>query len=590
VGDSVDVMPHVNNLRLMATLELFLDPPDFAVLRLANSLPTDVKVLPLGQSSELAGKPLRTFGYPKVRPEVGFPGELQYIGETSDAGYRQLVLRSDEATLGFSGAPIWDPELEATVGMVISVVTQDPAERLQNTCIGLPAETLRKLCRDPELQLPRTHPYRALEPLEIGFISSEYPPRMLGGLGSHVEQLTAALAQHPDVVNLDLFLPNSGPGMADYQQAPPGIQLKPLASSRGVDNPTYDVPVSWLKFANAAADRVDGLIADGASIDILHCHDWVTVLAGLRCRWRHNIPLVFHVHLPNREPLAASVEDLGLVCADVITVNSEAARSELQDRARKLGAPPKPIRVIKNGVDLDVYRPREDWPADEGYILFVGRIVKQKGIEYLLRAFYYVVHRFPDVKLKIVGKGDLLPYIQRLCTNLVLSADQVVFVNPSQWLTRHETAELYQGARIVVLPSIYEPFGMTALEALACQRPVVASRVGGLPEIVQHGINGFLAEPQDELDLAQWLMTLLSNADLRSSLGRAGRAHLGPEFRWNHIAEQFVRLYQDVRFDDSKTVPPEAAMLQSRINDAVRKAAPNTLYELKSIFDGMPEP
>jgi glycogen(starch) synthase len=588
VGDTVTVEPRAGQLRLDAVVEVLQDPPDLAILRLTASLPPEVAVLPLGESSQLTGRRLRTAGYPRLRPTEGLPGELQYYGETSRAGYRQLALRSDEATLGFSGAPIWDPEQEAVAGMVLSVATGDPAERLRNTSLGLPAETLRKLCRDPDLQLPRNHPYRALEPLEVCFVSSEYPPRMFGGLGAHVEQLTAALGQRVDVLNLDVVLPSSGPGMDDYQNAPAGIQLRPLAGRSGPDNPSYEIPVSWVTFANGAADKIDGLIAGGASVDVLHCHDWVTVLAGLRCRWRHKIPLVFHVHLPNRAPLAASVENLGLTCADVVTVNSEAMRDELLVRTRKLRLAPRPIRVIRNGVDLDVFTPRADWPVDDGYVLFVGRIVKQKGVEYLLRAFYYILRAFPDVRLKVVGNGDLLPQLRRLSANLMLSDRQVEFVKPTPWLTRPEMAALYQGARVVVQPSIYEPFGMTALEALACQRPVVASRIGGLREIVQHNVNGFLAEPEDELDLAQWVMTLLADADLRERLGREGRARVGGGYGWGQIAEQFVGVYRDVRTGGDTPAPPGAELFVQQIRKTATRVDSSMYGELYSLFDGMP--
>lgn len=590
VGDRVTVVPHVDRRELSATVEVLHDPPDLAVLRLSTSLPPDLVVLPLGTSADLVGRHVRTFGYPTLRPQDGLPGELQSLGDTSRANYRQLALRSDETTLGFSGAPIWDPDRQAVVGMIVSVATGDPADRLRNTCIGIPVEILRKLCRDPDLQLPRSHPYRTLEPMEVCFVSSEYPPRMFGGLGAHVEQLTTALGQHPDVVNVDVVLPSRGPGIGDYQNAPSGVSLKSLSGRTGPDNPSYDVPVSWLKFANGAADKIDGLLADGVSVDILHCHDWVTVLAGLRCRWRHGIPVVFHLHLPNRAPLPASVENLGLACADAITVNSEAMRDELLVRSRNLELDPKPIRVIKNGVDLDVFKPRSDWPADDGYVLFIGRVVKQKGLEYLLRAFYYVLQKFPDVKLKIVGNGELLPPLRRLSANLMISARQVEFIKPLPWLTRPEVASLYQGARVVVVPSIYEPFGMTALEALACQRPVVASRTGGLSELVRHDVNGFLAEPQDELDLAQWIMALLSDQDLRARLGRQGRARVTEEFTWNQIAHQFTRVYRDLRSSGDPTVPAAARVFRNQIQKIATKVDAGMWGELNSIFRGMPEP
>lgn len=178
---------------------------------------------------------------------------------------------------------------------------------------------------------------------------------------------------------------------------------------------------------------------------------------------------------------------------------------------------------------------------DDGYLLYVGRLVEQKGVEYLLRALYYVREKFPDIRLKIAGEGPFRPWLERLSTNLLLSG-QVEFLG---WRTGQELARLYQRALVVAVPSIYEPFGMTALEAVACQRPVVASRIGGLKEIIQNKVTGFLAEPNDDLDLAQWLMTLLSNADLRNRMGEAGRASVSSKgYTWPRIAQQVRQTVQ----------------------------------------------
>ena len=140
------------------------------------------------------------------------------------------------------------------------------------------------------------------------------------------------------------------------------------------------------------------MIMGGASFDVIHCHDWVTVLAGVRCRWRHSIPLVFHMHLPIPSLLETAIENLGLSCADMVTVNSESMRVQLLHRSRVLDFELAPVKVINNGVDLTIFHPREDWPADDGYILFAGHLEQHKGPEYLLRAFYYVQLEFPDIR------------------------------------------------------------------------------------------------------------------------------------------------------------------------------------------------
>jgi WD40 repeat protein len=162
-GATVSIEPHVDRRSLSATVELLRDPPDVAVLQLIPPVPPDAVVLQLGLSPKTSRPGLRTFGYPEMRPEAGLPGELDFYGETEDhAGYKQLALRSAEATLGFSGAPIWDPQLRVVVGMVKSIFSKDRVERLGNTAIGVPAEVIRKLC--PNLRLPDGCPYRGLEP------------------------------------------------------------------------------------------------------------------------------------------------------------------------------------------------------------------------------------------------------------------------------------------------------------------------------------------------------------------------------------------------------------------------------------------
>ena len=392
--------------------------------------------------------------------------------------------------------------------------------------------------------------------LRACFVSPEYPPRMFGGLGSHVEQLSEALGKH---IDLDIVLPRHG---LDYQDPPHSrMRLVPLTHS----DPSYLLPTSWLDFALEAADKIDSMITEGASFNVIHCHDWVTVLAGVRCRWRHNIPLVFHMHLPIPDPLEASIDNLGLSCADIVTVNSDSVRADLLHRSRILGFELGQVKVINNGVDLTIFHPREDWPVDDDYILYAGHLMQHKGPEYLLRAFYYVQLKFPDIRLRILGNGDLWPHLHRLRIRLKIPEQQVDFIRTAQWLTRQEMARHFQGARVVVIPSLYETFGMVAIEALACQRPVVASNTGGLAEIVEHYVNGFLAEPRDELDLAQWIMILLADSGLRHRMGVEGRRQLHSEYTWPNIADQFMALYTDLQQPRTRDIPPQAYEFKAQI-------------------------
>ena len=354
----------------------------------------------------------------------------------------------------------------------------------------------------------------------ICLISSEYPPRLFGGLGVHVAELTAALAKrHPDV-EMHIVLPSVESPSGKYMN--PSSRLIHLQDLRTSDHPSYQDPVSWITYASQVAEKVDNLRRNGQSFDVLHRHDWVTALAGVKCRRRAGISMVFHVHLPNRAPLCGSIENYALVCADRITVSSEYMQVQLANRPLEDGFDiADKIRVIRNGVNRDKFQPSQDWENDNGYILFVGRLEYQKGLEHLLRALPYVLIKFPETVLKIAGEGGDYEYLQLLRAQLGLAEEQVEFIGGNRWVPQDKVVELMQKAAVVVVPSIDEPFGMTALEAGACKRPVVASDVGGLKEIVEHGVNGFLVAPGDELGLAQWLMTLLYDKCLRNTFGKA---------------------------------------------------------------------
>jgi glycosyltransferase involved in cell wall biosynthesis len=449
--------------------------------------------------------------------------------EERDAIFSQLYLLNDKMYLIWDGNPA------------------GPVEALQSL-LGRNYKTVRRVCH----------------------ISSEYPPKVFGGLGVHVEQLTKALSRS---VSVDVVLPSAG--ASEYETLYEDVQPFALSTVTA----SYEDPVSWLRFADFAADRIIRRAKDHRP-DIIHCHDWVTVLAGIKCRWVLDVPLVFHLHLPNRSPLCASVENLGLICADRVTVNSEAMYEALKDRSLPLRREPD---VIKNGVDQDMFHADESWPSDGDYVLCVGRLVEQKGVEYLIRAFLYVREKFPTLRLKVVGSGELADALENLATNLLIS-DQVDFLG---WKSAEALVKLYQRAGVVVVPSIYEPFGMTALEGMACQRPVVASRTGGLSDIIRHGVTGFLAEPKDELDLAQWLLTALADSNRRAEMGRLGREHLRVEgYTWADVSDQFKQLYEEVsRKPIDKTIPSRTDEFIEQIVEVATDLSPDFSPESSKVLE-----
>jgi len=187
--------------------------------------------------------------------------------------------------------------------------------------------------------------------------------------------------------------------------------------------------------------------------------------------------------------------------------------------------------------------------------------------------------------LKIVGEGPLKSGLIKLCENLGLSG--VEFLG---WKTGPELVRLYQKARVVAIPSIYEPFGMTALESLACQRPVVASNIGGLPEIIKDSGAGYLVQRNDELDLAQGLMTLLHDSKRRNEMGEAGRKHaFNNGYMWPEIAQRFVGLYKGLLGKPlDLNIPDGAEDFKVQIKSVSKEmAAVPTSGELDSLFKWM---
>jgi 1,4-alpha-glucan branching enzyme len=395
--------------------------------------------------------------------------------------------------------------------------------------------------------------------IRVALFSSEYPPHIFGGLGTHVVQVTSSLA---DSVTFEMFVPERG----NYQELHPAMRLHEVPVPRARTNVEF-----WLRFCRNAV-LVAGRTTPG--VDLIHCHDWMTVLAGLGMREIWRVPLIANVHLPQTSVPTLHLENLGLVGADLILVNSQAVREELAMRGLTI----RRMSVVPNGVALTEFCPSPDWPLDDGYILFVGRLVPQKGVDLLLRAFEVVLRRCPEERLVIVGDGDLELYLQRV-THYLGFPHRVSFV---KWQTAPALVELYQKAQFVVMPSYYEPFGIVALEAMACGRPVVASRVGGLEEIIQDGVQGYLTPSGDHLQLARRMADLMLNPERRRRMGQAGRERAA-QFSWGKVGEATMSLYQSLV--GQATSPNPAQILDLR-QELLTSLEPRLQAIAVSLFTG----
>jgi len=376
-------------------------------------------------------------------------------------------------------------------------------------------------------------------------LTREYPPHVYGGAGVVVDQLSRALAQRM-VVEVRCFGDRQPGGV------PEGVTVRgytPWDRLRaGPDGPRFAPALETLSIGLAMArDPVDA--------DVAHAHTWYADMAGLWIRTLHRIPLVVTLH--SMEPLrpwkadqlgsgyllSSWIEKTVVEAADRVIAVSGRMRDDI---LAHFGADPARVVVIHNGIDPERFRRTEQRDALDRlgvrppYVLFVGRITDQKGIFHLLDA----VPRLPaGVQVVLCASAPDTPEIEERLRRAVPRYPNVLWIN--EMAPVDVVVQLYSHAAVFVCPSVYEPFGLINLEAMACETPVVASAVGGILEVVEDGKTGLLVPPGHPEELAAALGRVLDNPALGRSLGQAGRRRVEAQFSWASVAERTEHVYAD---------------------------------------------
>jgi starch synthase len=385
--------------------------------------------------------------------------------------------------------------------------------------------------------------------VRIGIVTREWPPDVYGGAGVHVEHLVGALRSLP---------------------AGPEIDVHCFGGPRP-DAAGHPVPAN-LQGANGAlqAIGVDVEIAAAlAEVDLVHSHTWYANAAGLLAALVHGVPHVITAHsLEPRRPwkadqlgggyrLSSWVERTAYLAADAVVAVSDGMRADVLAVYPDLD--PARVHVVRNGVDAEAYRPT---PApdvvrslgvdpDRPYALFVGRITRQKGLAHLLAA----AAQLPaEAQLVLCAGAADTPAERQQVADAVdaLQSRRSGLVWIEAMLPREQLVPLISGATVFVCPSVYEPLGIVNLEAAACGTAVVASAVGGIPEVVDDGRTGLLVpyDPDDvaafEAGLATRIAELLADPQRARAMGAAGRERVLAEFGWSAIAQQTVGVYSAV--------------------------------------------
>ncbi|CAB4899288.1 MAG: glycogen synthase [Actinobacteria bacterium] len=385
--------------------------------------------------------------------------------------------------------------------------------------------------------------------MRVGVVTREWPPDVYGGAGVHVEHLVAAVRGLADGPELDVHCFGGPREDATAHAVPAG-----LAEANGA----------------LQAVGVDVEIAAAlAGADLVHSHTWYANHAGQLASLVHGIPHVVTAHsLEPRRPwkadqlgggyrLSSWVERTAYLAADAVIAVSNGMRTDVLDAYPELD--PEKVLVVGNGVDAGAYRPIHDDDVvrsvgvdpDRPYALFVGRITRQKGLVHLLAAAEQLP---PEAGLVLCAGAADTPAERQQVADAVARLQQqrtgVVWIE--EMLPRQKLVPLITGATVFVVPSVYEPLGIVNLEAAACGTAVVASAVGGIPEVVDDGRTGLLV-PYDEADpaafaagLAARMTELLADPDRAAGMGAAGRDRVLAEFGWPAIAEQTVAVYQRV--------------------------------------------
>jgi alpha-maltose-1-phosphate synthase len=383
----------------------------------------------------------------------------------------------------------------------------------------------------------------------VALLTREYPPDVYGGAGVHVEYLARELDALVDVT-VHCF-------GAD----------RPEGSLRVVAHRPWELLAGPQPHAAAlAALSVDLAMAAAVDAQIVHSHTWYANLGGHLAKLVHGVPHVATVH--SLEPLRPwKAEQLGggyavsrwcertaLEAADAVIAVSREHRNDLL--AVYPDVDPGRVTVIGNGIDADEYRPdpgtdiveRNGVDPSRPYAIFVGRVTRQKGLTHLLDA---AAHIDPDAQLVLcAGAADtpeLAAEIEAKLERVRASRDGVVWIE--RMLQRQEVIQLLSHAAVFVCPSVYEPLGIVNLEAMACETPVVATAVGGIPEVVDDGVTGFLVplDPDPDRfarDLADRINRLLADSEGARRMGEAGRRRAVEQFGWRAIAEQVAALYR----------------------------------------------
>jgi glycosyltransferase involved in cell wall biosynthesis len=388
----------------------------------------------------------------------------------------------------------------------------------------------------------------ATDRFSVLMLSWEFPPRIIGGISSHVNDLSLALARKGITVHV---VTCDFPGAPEYEQIH-GVHVYRFNSKI----PSYTF-LSWVfsMNQNMAERAIDVINANNENIDLIHAHDWLVATAATKVKDVFGKPLVSTIHatetgrrggIHNEYQGTINAVERHLInqSSRVICCSNYMSGQIFQ----AFSIPKEKLSVIRNGVDVSKFNIKIDSQAirrryakpDEKMVLYVGRLVHEKGVHVLIGAVPKVLSVLPDVNFVIVGEGGMKEYLSKEAWDFGV-ADHVFFPG---FVDEETLISLYKASDAAVFPSLYEPFGITALEAMAAKTPVVVSDTGGLAEIVEHDKTGVKVHPDNSDSLAWGILRVLQNQKLANVIRENAYRKVVKDYDWDVIADETIGVYR----------------------------------------------
>ncbi len=385
--------------------------------------------------------------------------------------------------------------------------------------------------------------------MKICMLTWEFPPRIVGGIARHCFGLSRALAKRNHDVHVITL---EFPGAPAFEEMD-GVKIHRVRIELG--HPDF---IPWTFIFNHFMEKIVANLSRDNEFDVIHIHDWLTAPVGIASKYYLNKPLVSTVHsievgraqgLHNPNSLLIDGLEWWMTYeAKKVISCSSSMKWELEHHFH---LPSEKITIIPNAVDISKYQKKIDKESVkrrygiesyERMVLFIGRLVPQKGVEYLVRAIPLILQQHRNVKFVIAGDGWSKDHLERLARSAGFG-DKIRFLG---FISDSDLTELTMSADVLVVPSVYEPFGIVALEGMAAGVPVVAANVGGLAEIIEHDRTGVLVYSKNFESIAWGVNRVLSDPGYSNWLVQNAKRKVREVYSWEAVAKKTIEVYEEV--------------------------------------------